>query len=81
LVATSLTQSLSMAYDIGSGYAPRSTSNMQEDDAAPMFNIERVALQFNISSDFVAAAVGNNVFSGAFDGAHPAHRSGQPGGH
>jgi hypothetical protein len=61
LVATSLTQSLSMAYDIASGYAPPSTSNMQEDDAAPMFNIERVALQFNISSDFVAAAVGNNV--------------------
>jgi hypothetical protein len=52
---------LGMAYDIGSGYAP-GTSNMQEQDASlPMFNIERVSLQFNISSDFVAAAVANNV--------------------
>ncbi|EAT83306.2 hypothetical protein SNOG_09114 [Parastagonospora nodorum SN15] len=51
-----------MAYDMGSGYAPPSTSNMQDQDASlPMFNIERVSLQFNISSDFVAAAVANNV--------------------
>lgn len=50
-----------MAYDMTSGYAPPSTSNMQEDASLPMFNIERVSLQFNISSDFVAAAVANNV--------------------
>jgi hypothetical protein len=51
-----------MAYDFGSGYAPPSTSNAQEQDGSlPMFNIERVSLQFNISSDFVAAAVANNV--------------------
>lgn len=50
-----------MAYDIGSGYAPASTSNQDQDEALPMFNIERVSLQFNISSDFVAAAVANNV--------------------
>lgn len=50
-----------MAYDMSSGYAPPSTSNMQEDASLPMFNIERVSLQFNISSDFVAAAVANNV--------------------
>jgi len=50
-----------MAYDTGSGYAPASTSNQDQDAAGPMFSIERVALQFNISSDFVAAAVANNV--------------------
>ena len=50
-----------MAYDMSSGYAPPSTSNMQEDSSLSMFNIERVSLQFNISSDFVAAAVANNV--------------------
>ena len=50
-----------MAYDIGSGYAPASTSNQDQDASLPMFNIERVSLQFNISSDFVAAAVANNV--------------------
>ncbi|KAH9872807.1 hypothetical protein J1614_005201 [Plenodomus biglobosus] len=50
-----------MAYDTSSGYAPPSTSNMQEEASLPMFNIERVTLQFNISSDFVAAAVANNV--------------------
>ncbi|KAH7390469.1 Pep3/Vps18/deep orange family-domain-containing protein [Pyrenochaeta sp. MPI-SDFR-AT-0127] len=50
-----------MAYDTTSGYAPPSTSNMQDDASLPMFNIERVSLQFNISSDFVAAAVANNV--------------------
>ncbi|KAI4609533.1 hypothetical protein J4E83_008703 [Alternaria metachromatica] len=50
-----------MAYDTSSGYAPPSTSNMQEDASGPMFSIERVALQFTVSSDFVAAAVANNV--------------------
>lgn len=36
---------------------------MQElDDAAlPIFKVERVQLQFSISSDFVAAQVANNV--------------------
>jgi hypothetical protein len=51
-----------MAYDTSSGYAPPSTSNAQDLDASlPMFNIERVTLQFAVSSDFVAAAVANNV--------------------
>jgi len=51
-----------MAFDISSGYAPPSTSNFQDQDASlPMFNIERVALQFSIASDFVAAEVANNV--------------------
>ena len=39
------------------------TANMQElDDASlPIFKVERVQLQFSISSDFVAAQVANNV--------------------
>ncbi|KAF2490447.1 hypothetical protein BU16DRAFT_494468 [Lophium mytilinum] len=50
-----------MAFDTG-GYVAPSTSNLQDFDAAlPMFNIERVSLQFAISSDFVAAEVANNV--------------------
>lgn len=51
-----------MAFDMSTGYAPPSTSNLQDLDASlPMFNIERVQLQFSISSDFVAAEVANNV--------------------
>ena len=51
-----------MAYDVSSGYAAPGTSNFQDADAAlPMFNIERVSLQFSVASDFVAAAVANNV--------------------
>lgn len=51
-----------MAFDTSTGYAAPSTSNLQDYDASlPMFNIERVALQFSIASDFVAAEVANNV--------------------
>jgi len=31
------------------------------DNASPMFNVERVQLNFNIASDFVAGQVANNV--------------------
>ncbi|KAF2865021.1 Pep3/Vps18/deep orange family-domain-containing protein [Massariosphaeria phaeospora] len=49
-----------MAYDMG--YAAPSTSNFQDVDASvPMFNVERVSLQFSIAADFVAAEVANNV--------------------
>lgn len=49
-----------MAFDTSSGYV--APSNLQDVDASlPMFNIERVSLQFTISSDFVAAEVVNNV--------------------
>ncbi len=35
---------------------------MQElDESLPIFKVERVQLQFSISSDFVAAQVANNV--------------------
>lgn len=46
-----------MAFDTSSGYAP----GQDVDASLPMFNIERVSLQFSISSDFVAAEVANNV--------------------
>lgn len=43
-----------MALDASAGF--------QAGDATlPMFNIERVSLQFSVASDFVAAAVANNV--------------------
>jgi hypothetical protein len=51
-----------MAYDMSTGYAAPGTSNLLDGDGSlPMFNIERVSLQFSVASDFVAAAVANNV--------------------
>ncbi|KAH7116985.1 Pep3/Vps18/deep orange family-domain-containing protein [Dendryphion nanum] len=52
-----------MAFDLSStGYAPPSVGNPQDADTSlPIFNVERVSLQFSISSDFVAAEVANNV--------------------
>ncbi len=51
-----------MAYDTSTGYAASGMSAFQDGDASlPMFNIERVSLQFSVASDFVAAAVANNV--------------------
>ncbi|KAF1986019.1 hypothetical protein K402DRAFT_333273 [Aulographum hederae CBS 113979] len=50
-----------MSFDPSSGYV--AASNLQDlgDTALPVFNVERVSLQFTISSDFVAAQVANNV--------------------
>jgi hypothetical protein len=45
----------------GSTVVIGSRKAQDQDASLPMFNIERVSLQFNISSDFVAAAVANNV--------------------
>jgi vacuolar protein sorting-associated protein 18 len=50
-----------MAFDSSSGYAPPSNLQDYNEEALPVFNIERVSLQFSISSDFVAAQVANNV--------------------
>jgi hypothetical protein len=51
-----------MAFDAPTGYAAPSTTNLQDADASlPMFNIERVSLQFSVASEFVAAEVANNV--------------------
>ncbi|KAI9788478.1 MAG: hypothetical protein M1835_002258 [Candelina submexicana] len=51
-----------MALDPGSGYAA-AIGGLQDltDNSLPIFNVERVQLQFAISSDFVAAQVANNV--------------------
>lgn len=47
-----------------SGYVA-GASNIDEQDlqetTLPIFNVERVSLQFNVASDFVAAQVANNV--------------------
>jgi vacuolar protein sorting-associated protein 18 len=51
-----------MAFDTSTGYAAPGTANGLDLEAAvPIFNIQHVALQFAISSDFVAAVVSNNV--------------------
>jgi len=39
--------------------APQAATNAA--DALPIFNVERVQLNFNIASDFVAGQVANNV--------------------
>ncbi|KAF7513470.1 hypothetical protein GJ744_008764 [Endocarpon pusillum] len=50
-----------MALNISSGYAPLSNLQDASDAGLPIFNVERVQLQFNIAADFVAAQVANNV--------------------
>ncbi|KAI9826930.1 MAG: hypothetical protein M1832_005869 [Thelocarpon impressellum] len=50
-----------MAPDPSSGYVAVSGLQDLRDDSLPVFNVERVQLQFPISSDFVAAQVANNV--------------------
>ena len=46
-----------MALDPASGYAP----GAQDDSSLPIFDIQKVQLRFDISADFVAAQVANNV--------------------
>lgn len=50
-----------MALNAGSGYV--AATNVQDGDHAslPIFDVQRVQLRFDISSDFVAAQVANNV--------------------
>lgn len=50
-----------MALDGSGGYVP--AQNLQDlgENSLPIFNVETVALQFSIASDFVAAQVANNV--------------------
>ena len=50
-----------MALDTSNGYAAASTFHDLNESSLPIFNIERVQLQFSIGSDFVAAQVANNV--------------------
>jgi hypothetical protein len=51
-----------MALSPSNGYAAaaRSLPDITE-NTLPIFNVERVQLQFSIASDFVAAQVANNV--------------------
>jgi vacuolar protein sorting-associated protein 18 len=50
-----------MALSTASGYAPLSNLQDVPDATLPIFNVEKVQLQFNIAADFVAAQVANNV--------------------
>ncbi|KAI9784973.1 MAG: hypothetical protein M1839_001169 [Geoglossum umbratile] len=50
-----------MALDPSSGFVASSGLQDLSEASLPIFNVERVQLQFAISSDFVAAQVANNV--------------------
>ena len=51
-----------MALDLDAGYvAPGLGAGNGVETTLPIFNVERVQLQFNIASDFVAGQVANNV--------------------
>ena len=50
-----------MALSSSGGYVASSSLQDLGDSSLPIFNVERVQLQFSISSDFVAAQVANNV--------------------
>ena len=49
-----------MALKTSNGYVAGDLDNVN-DASLPIFNVERVQLQFNIAADFVAAQVANNV--------------------
>jgi len=50
-----------MALEPSSGYIAASSFQDLSENSLPIFNVERVQLQFSIASDFVAAQVANNV--------------------
>lgn len=45
----------------GEGFVASSGAQETEESSLPIFNVERVQLQFSLSADFVAAQVSNNV--------------------
>lgn len=47
-----------MALDVSTGYV--ASSNLTE-ASLPIFEVQRVQLQFSVAADFVAAQVANNV--------------------
>jgi hypothetical protein len=55
-----------MSYDPLGGYIPPAEVAHEEDGELPVFNVERVQLQFQRPSDFVAAQVANNAIILAF---------------
>lgn len=50
-----------MALDLDDGYVAHGLNKGDVETTLPIFNVERVQLQFNIASDFVAGQVANNV--------------------
>ncbi|KAL6240441.1 tethering complex subunit [Rhinocladiella similis] len=50
-----------MALDLDEGYVAQGLAQGGVESSLPIFNVERVQLQFNIASDFVAGQVANNV--------------------
>ncbi|KIW12474.1 hypothetical protein PV08_09751 [Exophiala spinifera] len=50
-----------MALDLDEGYVAQGLARGGVETSLPIFNVERVQLQFNIASDFVAGQVANNV--------------------
>lgn len=50
-----------MALNPQSAYVAPQLSQNATDTTLPIFNVERVQLQFNIASEFVAGQVANNV--------------------
>jgi hypothetical protein len=55
-----------MSYDPLGGYIPPSELPLEDAGELPIFNVERVQLQFQRPSDFVAAQVANNAIVLAF---------------
>lgn len=55
-----------MSYDPLGGYIPPSELPPEDATSLPIFNIERVQLQFQRPSEFVAAQVANNAIILAF---------------
>lgn len=57
-----------MEFDTPSAYIPATDfqDGVPEDESLPVFNVERVQLQFSRPSDFVAAQVANNAIVLAF---------------
>lgn len=50
-----------MALNLDGGYVAPGIAQGSVENTLPIFNVERVQLQFNIASDFVAGQVANNV--------------------
>ena len=50
-----------MALDGSSSYVAPNNLMEQADESLPIFDVQRVQLQFQIAADFVAAQVANNV--------------------
>lgn len=55
-----------MDFEAAAGYVPATDFQDGVDVSLPIFNVERVQLQFSRPSDFVAAQVANNAIILAF---------------